>query len=201
MFRKFLAVLAATTALTGNAGAQSGPLDLGGFEFNPPAEVFISTDPLSFVDNTILQVGGRNATFNGQPMVVYSLERDYGDPVGPTQYTAFPNVPTIIGQLFTVAGTPTTAVQSGALQLAIWMLNGTQNFDIVDDLDGAGALAQIWISQINSETPTTSLVSLQNKHFNYFVTASPVPEAPTAALLLAGLGICALVFNRKSRRG
>lgn len=199
MFSKLIAILALTAV--GAAHAQNAPLTLDDFEFAPPAEVFISTDPLDFSDNEVLQVGGLNATFGAQSMVVYSLERAYGNPVGPTEYTAFTSVPTSVGQLFSVAGTPTTNVQSGAIQLAIWQLTGTMNFEVVDDFDGAYALSQTWISQISSQTPVASLTSLQNKSYNYFVTTTaPIPEPGTLGMMFAGLGVGAFFLRRKGKR-
>lgn len=191
-------IFALAVALVLSVSAHADTLELLDFQFSPPAQVGASTEP-GFEDNFTLDVGGRNALFNGAPLVVYSLERAYGDPVGPTEYISLPNYTASVGQLFTVAGPITDAVQSGALQLAIWRVNGTMNFDVVDDLDGADALATTWLSQITSQTPVAALTAFENKSYNYFVATAPIPEPGTYILLLAGIAVVTWVVRRKTQ--
>lgn len=190
----FFLGLAAAVAVSAQTFA---PLTVSGFEFSP---VFVQANPIGggLLDNYTLEVGGRNAMFGSQRMVVYSLEREYGDPPASWTYSALPNSYQDMGKLFSVAGPIDTALKSGALQLAIWQLNETKNFNVVDDPFGAWAKAQSWISQLGNAQSVTSLSALENKNYNYFITSTnPVPEPTTYALMLAGLAALAMLHARR----
>lgn len=192
----FFAGLAATIAVSAQTFA---PLTVSGFEFTP---VFVQANPIGggLFDNYTLEVGGRNATFGSQSMVVYSLEREYGNPPAGWAYSALPNDSQDMGKLFSVAGPIDTALKSGALQLAVWQLNGTKNFNVVNDPYGAWGKAQTWISQLGDAQSITSLSVLENKNYNYFITATnPVPEPTTYALMLAGLAAVAMLQARRKK--
>jgi hypothetical protein len=197
---KLMAALAALVISFSATAQVSDELTIGDFQFTPPAEVFISTEP-GFDDNMLMQVGGLNATFGSQALTLYSLELLYPAPGPSTAYTSFERLGTDFGRLFSVAGTPTNNVESGAIQLAIWELAGVRNFDIVDDLDGSWALAQQYLSDLGTASEILPVSVFENKSYRYYIgaTVTPIPEPGTYGLMMAGLaGIALLKVRRRS---
>lgn len=113
-----------------------------------------------------------------------------------------------------LAGVDTKA-ESGAFQLAVWEIVNETNLGVGFSLDtgtlrltsasdGAKALANTWLTNLNNGVYTDSMTlniwKDVNNNTQDLAVFAPVPEPETYAMMLAGLGLMGFVARRRKSR-
>jgi hypothetical protein len=129
---------------------------------------------------------------------------------GTSFYSGSPAVVTALERLASnYLGLVDTKAESGAFQLAVWEIVyeksgtyslGTGNFRVTSASDGARTLANTWLANLGTGTPTMTLSvwSSANSQDLAVFGPSPIPEPEIYAMMAVGLGL--LGFARRQKQ-